>query len=176
MRIYADTSVFGGMFGKEFSEPSKQFFDEIESGRFILLTSAVVEEEIEPAPDNIRQLLNKYADFAEIADISEKALELQLSYTKSGVVTEKSLDDALHVAISTVSGCDLIVSWNSKHIVHFDKIPKYNAVNTLRGCVRIQRVGQNDGFGLQARRPVCACTHLSVCNRQALSATGTCCT
>jgi hypothetical protein len=25
------------------------------------------------------------------------------------------------------------VSWNFKHIVHFDKIPKYNAVNTLEG-------------------------------------------
>ncbi len=133
MRIYADTSVFGGMFDKEFSEPSKQFFDEVESGMFILVTSAVVEAEIEPAPDNIRQLFNKYADFAEIADISEEALELQLNYIKSGVVTEKSLDDALHVAISTVSGCDLIVSWNFKHIVHFDKIPKYNAVNTLNG-------------------------------------------
>lgn len=133
MRIYADTSVFGGMFDKEFSEPSNQFFDEVESGRFILVTSAVVEAEIEPAPDNIRQLFNKYADFAEIADISEEALELQLNYIKSGVVTEKSLDDALHVAISTISGCDLIVSWNFKHIVHFDKIPKYNAVNTLNG-------------------------------------------
>ncbi|UHD16694.1 hypothetical protein [Thiocapsa bogorovii] len=25
------------------------------------------------------------------------------------------------------------MSWNFKHIVHFDKIPKYNAVNTLNG-------------------------------------------
>ena len=66
-------------------------------------------------------------------DVSEKALELQLNYIKSGVATEASLDDALHVAIATVSGCDLIVSWNFRHIVHFDKIPKYNAVNVLNG-------------------------------------------
>lgn len=51
----------------------------------------------------------------------------------SGVVTPKSMDDALHVALATVSSCNLIVSWNFKHIVHFDKIPKYNAVNTLNG-------------------------------------------
>ena len=137
MKIYADTSVFGGVFDKEFSEPSKQFFDEVESGRFTLVTSAVVEAEIEPAPENIRQLFNRYADIAKIADVSKEALELQLHYIKSGVVTEKSLDDALHVAISTVSGCDLIVSWNFKHIVHFDKIPKYNAVNTLNGYTHI---------------------------------------
>lgn len=137
MKIYADTSVFGGVFDQEFSEPSKQFFNEVDAGRFILVTSAVVEAEIEPAPEYIRQLFNKYAEIAEIADVSKEALELQLSYIKSGVVTNNSLDDALHVAISTVSGCDLIVSWNFKHIVHFDKIPKYNAVNTLNGYKHI---------------------------------------
>ncbi len=137
MKIYADTSVFGGVFDQEFSEPSKQFFNEVDAGRFILVTSAVVEAEIEPAPEYIRQLFNKYAEIAEIADVSKEALELQLSYIKSGVVTNNSLDDALHVAISSVSECDLIVSWNFKHIVHFDKIPKYNAVNTLNGYKHI---------------------------------------
>jgi predicted nucleic acid-binding protein len=43
MRIYADTSVFGGVFDAEFEEPSKQFFREIDSGRFLLVTSAIVE-------------------------------------------------------------------------------------------------------------------------------------
>jgi len=27
----------------------------------------------------------------------------------------------------------MIVSWNFKHIVQYDKIPLYNAVNTLQG-------------------------------------------
>ena len=133
MKIYADTSVFGGVFDQEFSEPSRQFFNEIDAGRFVLATSAVVEAEIEPAPEKIRTFFAKYAESAQIMDVSEKALELRLNYIKSGVVTEASLDDALHVAIATVSGCDLIVSWNFRHIVHFDKIPKYNAVNVLNG-------------------------------------------
>jgi hypothetical protein len=30
------------------------------------------------------------------------------------------------------NGC-MIVSWNFKHIVHFEKISKYNAVNTVKG-------------------------------------------
>ena len=137
MKIYADTSVFGGVFDPEFAGPSKQLFDEVEAGRFVLVTSAIVEAEIEPAPEKIKQLFRKCVQFAEIADITEEALELQLNYIKSGVVTEKSLYDALHVAISTVSGCDLIVSWNFKHIVHFDRIPKYNAVNTLYGYKNI---------------------------------------
>nr|VFK12909.1 MAG: hypothetical protein BECKLPF1236A_GA0070988_100798 [Candidatus Kentron sp. LPFa]VFK29163.1 MAG: hypothetical protein BECKLPF1236C_GA0070990_100817 [Candidatus Kentron sp. LPFa] len=60
---------------------------------------------------------------AEIAQVTEKAILLQRQYIDSGVVTPKSAEDALHVALATVSCCALIVSWNFKHIVHFDKIP-----------------------------------------------------
>lgn len=60
-----------------------------------------------------------------------------MKYVAAGVVREKSLGDALHVAIATVSGCDLIVSWNFRHIVHFEKISKYNAVNVLNGYGQI---------------------------------------
>jgi hypothetical protein len=37
------------------------------------------------------------------------------------------------VAIATVSGCPLIVSWNFRHIVSFRRIPLYNAVNVIAG-------------------------------------------
>ena len=133
MKVYADTSVFGGVFDPEFSRPSKQFFGEVEAGTFILVTSAVVEAKIEPAPENIRLFYEKYAEKADIAIPNEATFELQIEYINSGIVTEKSLDDALHVAIATISECELIVSWNFKHIVHFDKILKYNAVNILKG-------------------------------------------
>jgi hypothetical protein len=97
------------------------------------VTSAIVEAEIEPAPARVREFFSVASETARIAMVDQQVLELQDNYIKSGVVTEKSLQDALHVAIATVSECDLIVSWNFKHIVHFDKIPKYNAVNTLNG-------------------------------------------
>ncbi|MFM8331133.1 MAG: type II toxin-antitoxin system VapC family toxin [Candidatus Methylumidiphilus sp.] len=137
MRIYADTSVFAGMFDKEFAEPTKQLFSEIDAGRFVIVTSAIVEAEIEPAPPKIRDFFSRYEAIAEIAQVTEEMLLLQQQYIKSGVVTPKSAEDALHVAIATVTQCNLIVSWNFKHIVHFDKIPKYNAVNTLNGYGQI---------------------------------------
>jgi predicted nucleic acid-binding protein len=88
MKIYADTSVFGGVFDEEFSEPSRQFFDEVDAGRFVLVTSAVVEAEIEPAPERIRIFFARYAESASIADASQEALDLQVNYIKSGVVIE----------------------------------------------------------------------------------------
>ena len=137
MKVYADTSVFGGIFDEEFAEHTKQFFAEIDAGRFILVTSAIVEAEIEPAPEKVRNFFTRYEVVAEITQITQEAILLQQQYISSGVVTPKSAEDALHVALATISECTLIVSWNFKHIVHFDKIPKYNAVNTLNGYGQI---------------------------------------
>lgn len=61
----------------------------------------------------------------------------QLQYIEKGVVAERSLTDALHVATATISERELIVGRNFKDIVHFEKIPKYNAVNVLNGYAQI---------------------------------------
>jgi ActR/RegA family two-component response regulator len=55
----------------------------------------------------------------------------------AGIVTPKSAADALHVALTTVAGYRLIISWNFKHIVHFQKIPLYRAVNVVKGYSEI---------------------------------------
>ena len=133
IRIYADTSVFGGAFDEEFQAASKVFFQQVRSGRFKLVTSALVQEEIEPAPTDVRGLFEGLLDIVDVVDVSEEAVSLRDAYLESGIVSPQWSDDALHVAIATVAGCALIVSWNFKHIVHFEKIPLYNAVNTLRG-------------------------------------------
>jgi hypothetical protein len=133
MRVYADTSVFGGVFDSEFAAPSMRFFAEVDAGTFSLVTSAIVSAEIEPAPQDVRDFFERHMAAAEIVHVSEQAIQLQQAYISTGIVTSQAEQDALHVALASVSRCDLIVSWNFKHIVHFDKISKFNAVNVLQG-------------------------------------------
>ena len=76
-------------------------------------------------------------ELTEVVNISEDALQLRRAYLDVGIVAPKSTADALHVALATVAGCSLIVSWNFKHIVHFQKIPLYRAVNTVKGYAEI---------------------------------------
>ena len=133
MKVYADTSVFGGVYDQEFDEPSKEFFAEVESGRFDLVVSAVVKAEISSAPKEVQELFQRVVGESEIAELTQEVLDLRNAYLSAGVVTPKSTDDAAHVALATITRCRMIVSWNFKHIVHFEKIPKYNAVNALRG-------------------------------------------
>ena len=58
---------------------------------------------------------------------------MQGAYLPQKIVGRRWALDALHVALATVSRCRVIVSWNFKHVVHFQKIPLYNAVNGLHG-------------------------------------------
>ena len=131
--VYADTSVFGGVFDADFSVPSRRFFEEVDAGKFALVLSPIVEEEVRSAPDVVQDLFAAYYQSARVEEISTESLELRDLYVDLGVVSTRSLTDALHVAIATVAGCELIVSWNFRDIVHFDKIRKYNAVNILSG-------------------------------------------
>jgi predicted nucleic acid-binding protein len=137
IRTYADTSVHGGLHDEEFAEDSRQFFDRVRAGRFSLITSAVVDEELEEAPQRVRSDYEALLPRTTVADITDEALELQEAYLNAGILTPTWEDDALHIALATVHGCELIVSWNFKHIVHFQKIPQYNALNTLHGYDKI---------------------------------------
>jgi predicted nucleic acid-binding protein len=103
IRIYADTSVFGGVFDEEFEAASKSFF---------LVTSDLVRQEILAGPENVQKLFYDILTIAEVAEISAESLKLQRAYTDAGIVPERYSTDA-----------SLIVSWNFKHIVNFQKIP-----------------------------------------------------
>lgn len=133
IRVYADTSVYGGVYDEEFADASTLFFDQVRSGDFTLYISEVVHKELEVAPDKVNGLFQEMLPLCNLAEINENALELQQAYIKEGILSEKWYDDALHVAIATVADCDVIVSWNFKHIVNFQKIPMFNAVNVLNG-------------------------------------------
>jgi predicted nucleic acid-binding protein len=132
-RTYVDTSVFGGVFDDEFDVASQRFFNQVKQKEFILVTSAVVQEELKQAPGDVRSFFQEMLPYSKIIEITRESLDLRNANLKAEIVSSKYTNDALHVAIATISGCDIILSWNFKHIVHFDKIPLYNAINTLKG-------------------------------------------
>jgi hypothetical protein len=89
------------------------------------------------APSEVRNFFDEMLPLMEITDVTIEALKLQRAYLHAGIITPKWETDALHVALATIADCSLIVSWNFKHIVHFQKIPLYNAVNVLNGHPQI---------------------------------------
>ncbi len=137
IRVYIDTSIIGGKFDSEFQKASEKFFEQVKKNKFHLIISALVQEEITAAPDNVREFLNELKADATVIEVSETALRLREAYLKANIVSKKSSNDALHVALATVNNCPMIVSWNFKHIVHYEKITMYNSINILEGYQQI---------------------------------------
>ncbi|HSP64147.1 MAG TPA: type II toxin-antitoxin system VapC family toxin [Pyrinomonadaceae bacterium] len=133
VRVYADTSVFGGVFDEEFSVASQLFFEQVRSGELRLVVSEVIRKEIQGAPAKVKELFDAMLVSAEVADVTSDALRLRQAYLNAGILGPQWSDDALHVALATITGCTMIVSWNFKHIVHYQKIPLYNTVNVRQG-------------------------------------------
>ncbi len=134
LRIYVDTSVIGGCLDEEFATESRALLDMARRGECILLTSYLLLDELRRAPDEVNQVLNEMPEKnIEIVRQSVDAFQLRDHYLAESIVGNSSSDDALHVALATVARADLIVSWNFKHIVHYDKIRMFNGVNLVEG-------------------------------------------
>lgn len=57
LRVYADTSVFGGRFDPEFAGPSNEFFDAVRDGRIRLVLSDTTLAELQGAPQRVQEMV-----------------------------------------------------------------------------------------------------------------------
>lgn len=133
-RVYLDTSVIGGCFDPEFAPWSNGLMKDFRLGYLMPVVSYLVAAEIRPAPERVRR---KYGDLlglgAEVLPATGQALTLAREYLAHDIVPREFTADALHIAVATVAAVDLLVSWNFAHIVRFDKIRMFNAVNRELG-------------------------------------------
>lgn len=138
-RIYIDTSVFGGHFDNEFKEHTIPLFERIKAGEFVILYSTITQDELENAPENVKELVkNLKADLAEFIEITEEAVDLVTEYITEKVVGQTSFADCLHIALATINRADFLVSWNFKHIVNIERIRGYNSINIKKGYRQLE--------------------------------------
>ncbi len=133
-RVYVDTSVLGECFDPEFAEWSNGLIQDFRNGEFEPMLSEVTAAEVQNAPEPVQVLYAELVTIgAEILEIGENALELADEYQQRNILTPKFYADGLHIALATVAEADLLVSWNFRHIVRFDKIRLFNAVHLEYG-------------------------------------------
>ena len=138
-RLYLDTSVFGGYYDDEFDEFTKPLFDRIQKNEFILLFSTITQDELENAPEQVKGLVKHLkSEFTEFIDTSAESIELATQYIAENVVGQTSYADCLHITLATINHADFLVSWNFKHIVNWDKIRLFNAINMKLGYPPIE--------------------------------------
>ena len=102
----------------------------------VLLLTA---QELEFAREEIRNLIREipHENRIEIT-ISNEAITLAETYIREGALTNKSYNDALHIALATLNHADVLASWNFKYIVNLDRIRLYNSINLRLGYRMIE--------------------------------------
>ena len=48
--------------------------------------------------------------------VDEDTIKLAGKFIDFGILPQKSFDDCQHIAAAILAGCDIITSWNFKHI------------------------------------------------------------
>ncbi|MDP6505311.1 MAG: PIN domain protein [Planctomycetota bacterium] len=133
-RIYVDTSVIGGCLDEEFEEESQALIEMVRDGEVVLLVSDLLVQELEESPSEVQDILLSLPPVhVERVVMDEESERLQQAYLKEKVVTPRHSNDAHHVSLATIATADLVLSWNFRHIVHFNKIRGFNAVNLREG-------------------------------------------
>lgn len=148
-RIYLDTSVIGGCFDAQFAHSSIELLRAFEPGTYRAVVSQQVASEIQDAPFHVRRLYDYLIDSgAEVLVTTDEAILLAAEYRAAGIVPRRYNADGLHIALATVAAVDVLVSWNFKHIVRYDKVRLFNATNEKLGYpslrIRTPRQLQHD--------------------------------
>ena len=134
LKIYIDTSVVGGYYDKEFKLETRLFFKEVKQGRFQIIYSSVTDDELLEAPKKVRELINELPEkYVTRVELTEEAFVLADTYLLEKVVGKTSREDCFHIALATLHQVDILLSWNFKHNVNYNRIRGYNGVNMKLG-------------------------------------------
>jgi len=101
-RFYFDTSVFGGVFDKEFEEETFILFEKVKLEQIICIYSDLTESELMDAPEKVRDYFkNLPKEKLERVIVNDEILSLASKYIAEKVVGQTSFDDCVHIATAT---------------------------------------------------------------------------
>ena len=134
LKLYLDTSIYGGYYDDEFTLWTRTLIQQVCDGEHIAMASSVVLDELQAAPERIKTVFAEIPiDYYQQYDITTEMISLATDYIRQGVVGQTSYRDCLHIAAATIVQADYLVSWNFKHIVNVIRIRGYNDVNVSNG-------------------------------------------
>jgi predicted nucleic acid-binding protein len=133
-RIYIDTSVIGGWYDSKFEEATQALFKRIVNKEFDVYFSEINEVELLNAPEQVKSVKDLIPiDSLHFVYITDEIETLAMRYISEKALGTASENDAYHIAAASVSRIDCLISWNFKHIVNYNKIKMFNAINMRLG-------------------------------------------
>ena len=137
LKIYLDTSVISHLQAPDTPEKMQdtvKLWEDIKNGRYDVYVSNTTIGEINECREPKRSfMLEKLKEIdLTIVDAETEVEELSQEFIRLGILKEKSLDDCMHIATALLLECDVIVSWNFKHIVNDKTIEGVKTISQTR--------------------------------------------
>ena len=141
-KIYLDTSVISYLYQEDAPEKMKdtlKLWEAIKRGRYEVCISNIVMNEIYECGEEKLFILLEYLKQIDYTMVraDEDTIRLAGKFIDFGILRRKSFDDCQHIAAAILAGCDIITSWNFKHIVNIKTIHGIRAVTNLEGYKNI---------------------------------------
>lgn len=137
LKVYLDTSVISYLMQLDAPDETKitlRLWEKFKTGIYDIYLSQVDFTEMdkceEPKLSFLKSKLNEI-DY-EILEIKDSTQKLAKEIINMGILTNKSFDDCTHIAVALENECDIIVSWNFKHMVNIKTINGIRAITLLK--------------------------------------------
>lgn len=138
IKVYLDTSVVSYLDQRDAPEKMQetlQLWELFRKDVYDVYISDIVFREIRQCP---REKLDILLEFLRqirytLIETTEETLTLAEKFIDFGFLKQKSFDDCQHIAAAIIAGCDIITSWNFKHIVNVKTVRGVKVITTLEG-------------------------------------------
>jgi len=135
LRVYLDTSVFSAYFDERMPErqaQTREFWERL--AEFEVATSEVTRQEMMQLPESpLRSSLLELLSTVAVHPATDEMGDLARHYIAASLFTERTANDALHVAAAVSAGADVLASWNYRHMVNRRQRAAINEVNASLG-------------------------------------------
>jgi rRNA-processing protein FCF1 len=138
LKVYLDTSVISYLYQLDAPEKMKdtlELWELFKKEVYDVYISDIVLREIDGCDNEKLDILLDYLSQINytIIETSEDTVKLAEKFINFGILKQKSFDDCQHIAAAILSGCDIITSWNFKHIVNVRTVKGVKVITTLEG-------------------------------------------
>jgi predicted nucleic acid-binding protein len=138
LKLYLDTSIISHLDAPDTPEKMEdtiKLWSRIKNGEYDAYISSIVLLELYDCSEPKRSALARQLRSISCTELDEtdEVMELAKQYINAGILKEKSFDDCQHIAYACVYNCDMIISWNFKHMVNIKTISGVKSVNALVG-------------------------------------------
>lgn len=139
LKVYLDTSIISYLYqldAPEKMEETQKLWKILKDRDLyeVYISDIVISEISKCSEEKLTILMDCLYDMEyNVIETNENIIELAGKFIDFGNLKQKSFDDCQHIAAAILAGCDIITSWDFKHIVNVKTIRGVKVVSTLEG-------------------------------------------